>query len=69
MPAYDLSTTRGRFTTYWRHIWHDHAYLRLANSNAHWLSDELVRVSVGVEAVEDLVEDLKETAPFGATLC
>ena len=45
MPAFDLSTTRGRFATYLRHIWHDHAYLRLASSNAHWLSDELVRAN------------------------
>ena len=45
MPAYDLSTPRGRFAAYWRHFWHDHAYVRLANSNAHWLSDELVRAN------------------------
>jgi protein tyrosine/serine phosphatase len=45
MPAYDLSTPRGRFATYWRHFWHDHAYLRLAFSNAHWISDEMVRAN------------------------
>ena len=45
MPAFDLSTTRGRLATYLHHIWYDHAYLRLAFSNAHWLSDELVRAN------------------------
>ena len=45
MTAFDLSTPRGRFAAYWRHFWHDHAYLRLASSNAHWLSDELVRAN------------------------
>ena len=25
------------------HLWKDHAYLRLGFSNAHWISDELVR--------------------------
>ena len=45
MPAYDLSTPHGRFATYWRHFWHDHAFLRLASSNAHWLSPELVRAN------------------------
>ena len=45
MPAFDLSTPRGRFAAYWRHFWHDHAYVRLARSNAHWLSSELVRAN------------------------
>ncbi len=45
MAAFDLSTRRGRFATYWRHFWHDHAYVRLASSNAHWLSDEMVRAN------------------------
>ena len=45
MPAFDLSTTRGRLATYLHHFWFDHAYLRLAFSNAHWLSDELVRAN------------------------
>ena len=45
MPAFDLSTTRGRLATYLHHIWYDHAYLRLAFSNAHWLSDEMVRAN------------------------
>jgi protein tyrosine/serine phosphatase len=45
VPAFDLSTTRGRLATYLHHFWYDHAYLRLAFSNAHWLSDELVRAN------------------------
>ncbi|HEX3917066.1 MAG TPA: protein tyrosine phosphatase [Caulobacteraceae bacterium] len=45
MTAFDLSTPGGRFATYWRHFWKDHAYLRLTRSNAHWLSDELVRAN------------------------
>jgi protein tyrosine/serine phosphatase len=45
VPAFDLSTTRGRLATYAHHIWYDHAYLRLASSNAHWISDELVRAN------------------------
>ena len=45
MTAFDLSTRGGRFATYWRHFWHDHAYVRLASSNAHWLSDEMARAN------------------------
>ncbi|HEY1751959.1 MAG TPA: protein tyrosine phosphatase, partial [Caulobacteraceae bacterium] len=45
MAAFDLSTPHGRFATYWHHFWHDHAFLRLAFSNAHWISDELVRAN------------------------
>ena len=45
MAAFDLSTPGGRFATYWRHFWHDHAYVRLATSNAHWLSDEMARAN------------------------
>jgi protein tyrosine/serine phosphatase len=43
--AFDLSTPSGRFATYWRHFWHDHAYVRLLSSRAHWLSDEMVRAN------------------------
>jgi protein tyrosine/serine phosphatase len=43
--AFDLTTPGGRFATYWRHFWHDHAYVRLASSNAHWLSDEMARAN------------------------
>ena len=45
MSAFDLSTTRGRLATYLHYFFFDHAYLRLAFSNAHWLSDELVRAN------------------------
>ncbi|HTX49662.1 MAG TPA: protein tyrosine phosphatase [Caulobacteraceae bacterium] len=45
MRSFDLSTPGGRFATYWRHFWHDHAFVRLASSNAHWLSDEMVRAN------------------------
>ncbi len=45
MSAFDLSTTRGRLATYLHYFWFDHAYLRLAFSNAHWISDELVRAN------------------------
>jgi len=45
VTAYDLSTPRGRFAAYWRHFWHDHAFVRLAASNAHWLSDEMARAN------------------------
>jgi protein tyrosine/serine phosphatase len=44
-PAFDLSTRSGRFATYWRHFWRDHAYVRLFSSNAHWISDEMVRAN------------------------
>jgi protein tyrosine/serine phosphatase len=44
-PTFDLSTPGGRLAAYWRHFWHDHAFLRLASSNAHWISDELVRAN------------------------
>jgi protein tyrosine/serine phosphatase len=43
--TFDLSTPWGRFATYWRHIWHDHAFVRLAFSNAHWLGDDYVRAN------------------------
>ena len=45
VSAFDLSTPRGRFATYWRHFWHDHAYTRLHTSRAYWLSDEMVRAN------------------------
>jgi len=45
VSAFDLSTPGGRFATYWRHFWHDHAYTRLHSSRAHWLSDEMVRAN------------------------
>ena len=45
MSKFDLSTPRGRLRTTADHLWNDHAYLRLAFSNAHWISDELVRTN------------------------
>ncbi len=43
MPSFDLTTPGGRLRAYLDYLWNDHAYLRLAFSNAHSLSDELVR--------------------------
>lgn len=45
MADFDLSTPPGRFRTYLDYLWNDHAYLRLGFSNAHWISDELVRAN------------------------
>jgi len=45
LSKFDLSTPRGRLRTTADHLWNDHAYLRLAFSNAHWISDELVRTN------------------------
>jgi protein tyrosine/serine phosphatase len=45
VSAFDLSTTRGRLATYLHYVWNDHAYLRLAFKNAHWISDELARAN------------------------
>lgn len=45
MAEFDLSTPGGRVRTYLDYLWNDHAYLRLGFSNAHWISDELVRTN------------------------
>ena len=45
MAQFDLATPAGRRRTVLDHLWKDHAYLRLAFSNAHWISDELVRTN------------------------
>ena len=42
---FDLTTPRGRLATVSHHLWTDHAYLRLAWTNAHWISDELLRTN------------------------
>lgn len=42
---FDLSTRGGRAAAYADYLWKDHAYLRLGFSNAHWISDELVRTN------------------------
>lgn len=44
-PPFDLETPGGRLSTYLDYMWKDHAYLRLGFSNAHWISDELVRTN------------------------
>jgi protein tyrosine/serine phosphatase len=43
LSQFDLTTPAGRRRTVLDHLWKDHAYLRLGFSNAHWISDELVR--------------------------
>jgi protein tyrosine/serine phosphatase len=45
LTQFDLTTARGRLTTTLDHLWKDHAYLRLGFSNAHWVSQELVRTN------------------------
>lgn len=45
LAEFDLSTPKGRTATYLDYLWKDHAYLRLGFSNAHWISDELVRTN------------------------
>jgi len=45
LAAFDLTTPAGRRRAVLDHLWHDHAYLRLAFSNAHWISHELVRTN------------------------
>lgn len=45
MTDFDLTTPAGRRRAVLDHLWNDHAYLRLAFSNAHWISDELVRTN------------------------
>ena len=44
-PEFDLKTPGGRAKAYLDYLWNDHAYLRLGFSNAHWISDELVRAN------------------------
>ena len=43
--AFDMTTPSGRRRTYLNYLWNDHAYLRLGFSNAHWISDELLRAN------------------------
>jgi protein tyrosine/serine phosphatase len=45
VATFNLTTLRGRLAAYLHYIWFDHAYLRLAFSNAHWITDELVRAN------------------------
>jgi protein tyrosine/serine phosphatase len=43
--GFDLTTPGGRVKAYADYLWNDHAYLRLGFSNAHWISEELVRTN------------------------
>lgn len=45
MSGFDLTTPAGRLKTDLDYLWNDHAYLRLGFSNAHWISEELVRTN------------------------
>ena len=45
LSGFDLSHPGGRLRTRLDYLWNDHAYLRLGFSNAHWISDELVRTN------------------------
>jgi protein tyrosine/serine phosphatase len=45
LTGFDLTTAAGRRRAVLDHLWKDHAYLRLGFSNAHWISDELVRTN------------------------
>ena len=45
MTGFDLTTGAGRRRAVADYLWKDHAYLRLGFSNAHWISDELVRTN------------------------
>ena len=42
---FDLKSPLGRARAYADYLWNDHAYLRLGFSNAHWISEELVRTN------------------------
>jgi protein tyrosine/serine phosphatase len=45
LTSFDLTTAAGRRRAVIDHLWKDHAWIRLAFSNAHWISDELVRTN------------------------
>ena len=45
LADFDLTTPKGRTAALLDYLWKDHAYLRLGFSNAHWISDELVRTN------------------------
>ena len=45
LADFDLTTPKGRIAVLLDYLWKDHAYLRLGFSNAHWISDELVRTN------------------------
>ena len=43
--GFKLDTPLGRSWAVADYLWNDHAYLRLGFSNAHWISEELVRAN------------------------
>ena len=45
MTLFDLTTAAGRRRAVLDHLWKDHAWIRLGFSNAHWISEELVRTN------------------------
>ena len=45
MPDFDLSKTLGRLAALNDMTWRDHAFLRVWWTNAHWISDEIVRTN------------------------
>ncbi len=45
MSRFDVSTKAGRKAAERDYFWKDHAFLRLAFSNAHWLGPDLVRTN------------------------
>lgn len=45
MARFDVSTDAGRKAAERDFFWNDHAFLRLAFSNAHWLGPDLVRTN------------------------
>lgn len=45
MPEFDLTNTSGRLAALVDMTWRDHAFLRVWWTNAHWISDEMVRTN------------------------
>ena len=45
LGGFDLSTRAGRWRAYADYLWKDHAYLRLAFQNAHWIDPDLIRTN------------------------
>ncbi len=45
MTQFDLTSPAGRRAAVLDYLWKDHAWIRLGFSNAHWISDELVRAN------------------------
>jgi len=45
MARFDLTTRWGRAWAHWHYFWADHAFLRVAFQNAHWIGPDLVRTN------------------------